>query len=92
MPKAYAVVCYHSISDPKKLAAYAKLAPARLLPSCAGSPARRRPNPPSRIRSTTGLNCLSSPEMAGSTFALLSEHPQLGLCAVRDFRNVEGLE
>ena len=26
MPKAYAVVCYHSIRDPKKLAAYAELA------------------------------------------------------------------
>jgi uncharacterized protein (DUF1330 family) len=26
MPKAYAVVCYHSIRDPEKLAAYAKLA------------------------------------------------------------------
>ena len=24
MAKAYAVVCYHSISDPQKLAAYAK--------------------------------------------------------------------
>jgi uncharacterized protein (DUF1330 family) len=26
MPKAYAVVCYHSIRDPEKLAAYARLA------------------------------------------------------------------
>ena len=28
MSKAYTVVSYHSISDPQKLAAYAKLAPA----------------------------------------------------------------
>lgn len=27
MPKAYWVTCYRSISDPQKLAAYAKLAP-----------------------------------------------------------------
>ena len=28
MPKAYWITCYRSISDPQKLAAYAKLAPA----------------------------------------------------------------
>jgi uncharacterized protein (DUF1330 family) len=28
MPKGYWVTCYRSISDPQKLAAYAKLAPA----------------------------------------------------------------
>jgi uncharacterized protein (DUF1330 family) len=32
MPKAYWVVSYHSISDPQKLAAYAKLAPAATAP------------------------------------------------------------
>ena len=32
MPKAYMVVSYHSISDPQKLAAYAKLAPAATAP------------------------------------------------------------
>jgi uncharacterized protein (DUF1330 family) len=32
MPKAYTVVTYHSISDPQKLAAYAKLAPAATAP------------------------------------------------------------
>ena len=32
MPKAYAVVTYRSISDPEKLAAYAKLAVRRSLP------------------------------------------------------------
>ena len=32
MPKAYTVVSYHSISDPQKLAAYAKLAPAATAP------------------------------------------------------------
>lgn len=32
MPKAYWIVFYHSISDPQKLAAYAKLAPAATAP------------------------------------------------------------
>ena len=32
MPKAYMVVSYRSISDPEKLAAYAKLAPAATAP------------------------------------------------------------
>ncbi len=32
MPKAYWIVFYHSISDPDKLAAYAKLAPAATAP------------------------------------------------------------
>jgi uncharacterized protein (DUF1330 family) len=32
MPKAYWVTSYHSISDPAKLAAYAKLAPPAIAP------------------------------------------------------------
>ena len=32
MPKAYIVSCYHSISDPQKLAAYAKLSRPALAP------------------------------------------------------------
>lgn len=32
MPKAYWITCYRSISDPRKLAAYAKLAPAATAP------------------------------------------------------------
>ena len=32
MPKAYWVTCYRSISDPGKLAAYAKLAPPAIAP------------------------------------------------------------
>ena len=32
MPKAYWITCYRSISDPQKLAAYAKLAPAATAP------------------------------------------------------------
>jgi len=32
MPKAYWVTSYHSISDPQKLAAYAKLAPLATAP------------------------------------------------------------
>ena len=32
MPKAYWVSCYRSISDPKKLEAYAKLAPPAVTP------------------------------------------------------------
>jgi hypothetical protein len=33
MPKAYIVFSYHSIIDPQKFAAYAKLAPAAVTPS-----------------------------------------------------------
>ena len=32
MPKAYIVFSYRSIADPQKFAAYAKLAPAALVP------------------------------------------------------------
>ena len=32
MPKGYWVTCYRSISDPKKLAAYAELAPKATAP------------------------------------------------------------
>jgi uncharacterized protein (DUF1330 family) len=32
MPKAYWVTCYRSISDPKKVEAYAKLAPLAVTP------------------------------------------------------------
>jgi uncharacterized protein (DUF1330 family) len=32
MPKGYWVTCYRSISDPQKLAAYAKLAPPAIAP------------------------------------------------------------
>jgi uncharacterized protein (DUF1330 family) len=32
MPKAYWVTCYRSISDPKKVEAYAKLAPPAVMP------------------------------------------------------------
>ena len=32
MPKAYIVFGYHSITDPQKFAAYAKLAPAAVAP------------------------------------------------------------
>ncbi|MGH7247059.1 MAG: DUF1330 domain-containing protein [Pseudomonadota bacterium] len=32
MPKGYWITCYRSISDPQKLAAYAKLAPAATAP------------------------------------------------------------
>jgi uncharacterized protein (DUF1330 family) len=36
MPKAYIVFSYHSITDPQKFAAYAKLAPSAVAPF--GSP------------------------------------------------------
>ena len=40
MPKAYAVVTYRSVSDPEKLAAYAKLAGPAVLSFGAGFLAR----------------------------------------------------
>ena len=53
MPKAYWVVCYRSISDPQKLAAYAKLAPAATAPFGARYLARGTAATPLRLVSRT---------------------------------------
>jgi len=97
MPKAYAVVTYRSISDPEKLAAYAKLAGPAVAPFGArflarGNAAVAREEGvkertvvveyPSLERATTAYD---SPAYAEALKAL-------GDGAVRDLRIVEGLE
>ena len=97
MPKAYAVVCYHSISDPQKLAAYAKLAPAATAPFGAHYLARGTAAAafeaglkervviaeyPSLEKATAAYDCAAYQEALKA----------LGDGAVRDFRIVEGLE
>ena len=97
MAKAYAVVCYHSISDPQKLAAYAKLAPAATAPFGARYLTRGTAvaafeaglkervvivEYPSLEKATAAHDC------AGYQEALRA----LGDGAVCDFRIVEGLE
>jgi uncharacterized protein (DUF1330 family) len=97
MPKAYAVVTYRSISDPEKLAAYAKLAGpaiapfgARFLARGDAAVARER-----GLRQRTVVVEYSSLETAIAAYdspAYVEAMKALGDGAVRDFRIVEGLE
>jgi hypothetical protein len=48
MAKAYWVTCYRSISDPEKLAAYAKLAAQPSLPSAGAISRAVPPSPPTK--------------------------------------------
>jgi uncharacterized protein (DUF1330 family) len=97
MPKAYWVVCYRSISDPQKLAAYAKLAPTATAPFGARYLARgtaavahedgRRERIvitefPSIEKATAAYDCPAYKEALKA----------LGDGAVRDVRIIEGLE
>jgi len=97
MPKAYAVVCYHSISDPQKLAAYGKLAGA----SAASHGGRFLARDVAAAAYERGLKertvIVEYPSLAGAITALESPAYQealkaLGDGAVRDVRIVEGLE
>jgi len=97
MPKAYAVVCYHSISDPQKLAAYAKLAPAATAPFGARYLARGT----AAAAFEAGLKervviteypSLDKAKGAYDCAAYQEALRALGDGAVRDFRIVEGLE
>jgi len=97
MPKAYMVVSYHSISDPQKLAAYAKLAPAATAPFGARYLARGtaaaafEAGHKDRIVITEfpsaqkAIAAYNSPAYKAALIAL-------GDGAVRDVRIVEGLE
>jgi uncharacterized protein (DUF1330 family) len=97
MPKAYAVVTYRSISDPEKLAAYAKLAGpaiapfgARFLARGDAAVARER-----GLRQRTVVVEYSSLETAIAAYdspAYVEAMKALGDGAVRDFRILEGLE
>ena len=97
MPKAYGVVTYCSISDPEKLAAYAKLAGPAIAPFGArflagGDAAVAREQ---GLRQRTVVVEYSSLETAVAAYdspAYVEALKALGDGAVRDFRIVEGLE
>jgi uncharacterized protein (DUF1330 family) len=97
VPKAYAVVTYRSVSDPEKLAAYAKLAGPAVAPFGA--------------RFLTRANAAVAREQGVKERTVVVEYPNLEKAtaaydspacaealkalshgAVRDFRIVEGIE
>jgi uncharacterized protein (DUF1330 family) len=97
MPKAYAVVTYRSVSDPEKLAAYAKLAGpavaafgARFLARGNAVVAREQ-----GLKERTVVAEYPSIEKAIAAYdspAYAEALTTLGDGAVRDFRIVEGIE
>jgi uncharacterized protein (DUF1330 family) len=95
--KAYAVVTYRSISDPEKLAAYAKLAG----PAVASFGARFLARGDAAVAREQGLRqrtvvveypSLETAIAAYDSAAYAEAMKALGDGAVRDFRIVEGLE
>ena len=97
MPKAYAVVTYRSISDPEKLAAYAKLALPALVPFGARFLARGNAVVAREqgVKERTVVVEYPSLEKATAAYdspAYAEALNALGDGAVRDFRIVEGIE
>jgi len=97
MPKGYWVTCYRSISDPQKLAAYAKLAPAATAPF--GGRYLVRGNPASTfeagLKERIVISEFPSVERAVAAYnspAYQDALKALGDGAMRDIRIVEGLE
>ena len=97
MPKAYWVVSYRSISDPQKLAAYAKLAPAATAPFGARYLARGTAAAAFEAGVKERIVITEFPSVQQAIAAYESPAYQaalqaLGNGAVRDVRIVEGLE
>ncbi len=97
MPKAYWVVSYRSISDPQKLAAYAKLAPAATAPFGARYLARGTAAAAfeAGVKERIVITEFPSVQQAIATYqspAYQAALQALGDGAVRDVRIVEGLE
>ena len=97
MPKAYWVVSYRSISDPQKLAAYAKLAPAATAPFGARYLARGTAAAAFEAGVKERIVITEFPSVQRAIAAYESPAYQaalqaLGDGAVRDVRIVEGLE
>ena len=97
MPKAYLVVCYRSISDPQKLAAYAKLAPAATAPSGARYLARGTAAAAfeAGLKERIVITEFPSAQQAIAAYespAYEAALKALGDGAVRDVRIVEGME
>ncbi len=97
MPKAYWVTCYRSISDPQKLAAYAKLAPAATAPFGCRYLARGGAAAAYEAGLKERIVIAEFPSVEQAVAAHDSQAYQeavrvLGDGAVRDVRIVEGLE
>jgi uncharacterized protein (DUF1330 family) len=97
MPKAYWVTCYRSISDPQKLAAYAKLAPDAIAPFGGRYLARGTAAAAYEAGQKERIVMSEFPSVEKAIAAYQSPAYQvalkaLGDGAVRDIRIVEGLE
>jgi uncharacterized protein (DUF1330 family) len=97
MPKAYWVTCYRSISDPQKLAAYAKLAPVAIAPFGGRYLARATAAAAYEAGLKERIVMSEFPSVAKAIAAYESPAYQnalqaLGNGAVRDIRIVEGLD
>ena len=96
MPKAYAVVTYRSVSDPEKLAAYAKLAGPAVAPFGArflarGNAAVAREQGIKERTVVAEYPSLEKAIAAYDSLAYAEALKALGDGALRDFRLVEGL-
>ena len=97
MPKAYWVTSYRSISDPQKLAAYAKLAPPATAPFGGRYLARATAAAAFEVGQKERIVITEFPSVDKAIAAYQSPGYQealkaLGDGAVRDIRIVEGLE
>jgi uncharacterized protein (DUF1330 family) len=97
MPKGYWVTCYRSISDPDKLAAYAKLAPPAIAPFGGRYVARSTASAAYEAGQKERIVISEFPSVEKAIAAHDSPAYQealraLGNGAVRDLRIVEGLE
>ncbi len=97
MPKAYWVTCYRSISDPQKLAAYAKLAPPAVTPFGARYIARGTAAAAFESGQKERIVISEFPSLEKAIAAYNSPGYQealkaLGDGAVRDIRIVEGTD
>jgi uncharacterized protein (DUF1330 family) len=97
MPKAYWVSCYRSISDPQKVAAYAKLAPPAVTPFGARYIARGIAAAAFEAGQKERIVISEFPSLEKAVAAYNSPAYQaalkaLGDGAVRDIRIIEGTE
>jgi uncharacterized protein (DUF1330 family) len=97
MPKGYWVTCYRSISDPNKLAAYAKLAPAAVAPFGGRYLARGTPTTAYEAGQKERIVMSEFPSVEKAIAAYESPAYKdalkaLGDGAVRDIRIIEGLD
>lgn len=97
MPKGYWITCYRSISDPDKLAAYAKLAPAATAPFGGRYIVRGSASVAYEAGQKERIVISEFPSLEKAVAAYNSPAYQealkaLGNGAVRDIRIIEGLD